>query len=203
VSKAIDKAAGAEGKYGAPKTAAHAGWVKRGRMRGDAGHEGFQRPWMKDSEAVDRNACQYAPATPDAERWDGYGTALKPAWEPVLLVRKPLDGTVAANAVEHGTGGLNIDECRVETDDSFGGGRKGTSGFAANYEHDGWKPGSERGRWPANVIHDGSPDVTQHMPVSTDGVAVKRNGVGQAKWRHEQRSARRHARFRNASARDR
>lgn len=56
VSKAIDKAAGAEGEYGAPKSVAHAGWIDRGAMRGDAGHEGYQRPWMQDEQAVDRAA---------------------------------------------------------------------------------------------------------------------------------------------------
>src|SRR5690606_125131 len=54
-----------------------------------------------------------APATPDAERWQGWGTALKPAFEPIVVGRKPLAGTVAANVLEHGTGALNIDGCRV------------------------------------------------------------------------------------------
>src|SRR5690606_17090641 len=54
-----------------------------------------------------------APATPDAERWQGWGTALKPAFEPVVVARKPLAGTVAANVLAHGTGALNIDGCRV------------------------------------------------------------------------------------------
>lgn len=55
----------------------------------------------------------YVPATPEAARFLGYGTGLKPAWEPVIVARRPLDGTVAANALAHGTGGLNIDGCRV------------------------------------------------------------------------------------------
>ena len=58
-----------------------------------------------------------APATSEAQRWDGWGTALKPAIEPILLCRKPLDGTVANNVLAHGVGGLNIDACRVGTDD--------------------------------------------------------------------------------------
>src|SRR5690606_20181016 len=52
--------------------------------------------------------------TPDAERWQGWGTALKPAFEPIVVARKPLAGTVAANVREHGTGALNIDACRVD-----------------------------------------------------------------------------------------
>ena len=113
VSKAIDKAAGARGEYGAPKSAAHAGWIDRGRMRGDDGHDGYQRPWMQDGEAVDRNARQYLPATDDARRWQGWGTALKPAWEPCVVARKPLVGTVAANVLAHGTGAINVEGCRI------------------------------------------------------------------------------------------
>ena len=64
-----------------------------------------------------------APATSEAKQWDGWGTALKPAIEPIILARKPLDGTVAANVLAHGVGGLNIDACRVGSD---GGTRKGT-----------------------------------------------------------------------------
>src|SRR5699024_6061964 len=58
-----------------------------------------------------------APATSEAQRWDGWGTALKPAIEPIILARKPLDGTVAGNVLAHGVGGLNIDACRVEAGD--------------------------------------------------------------------------------------
>src|SRR5699024_11123496 len=58
-----------------------------------------------------------APASSEAQQWDGWGTALKPAIEPIILARKPLDGTVANNVLAHGVGGLNIDACRVQTDD--------------------------------------------------------------------------------------
>ena len=72
---------------------------------------------------------------PDAQRWNGYGTALKPAYEPIIIARKPLsEGSVAKNVLKHGTGGLNIDGCRVT-------GADGTE------------------RWPANIIHDGSDAV--------------------------------------------
>ena len=107
-----------------------------------------------------------APATPAAKQWDGWGTALKPAHEPIVVARKPLIGTVANNVLTFGTGGLNIDGARVVTDDSFGGGAKGTSGFAAGYDADGWVPGSSLGRWPANVIHDGSNEVVELFPQS-------------------------------------
>jgi hypothetical protein len=69
---------------------------------------------------TDRNIT--APATPEAQQWAGWGTALKPALEPITMARKPLEGTVAANVLAHGTGGINVDGCRVGTDDKLGGG---------------------------------------------------------------------------------
>ncbi|AJG18790.1 DNA-methyltransferase [Cupriavidus basilensis] len=116
-------------------------------------------------------------------QWQGWGTALKPAWEPICMARKPLAGTVAANVQAHGTGALNIDACRVGTDDALRAGAGGT--WDAMHKHEGrgrageasaerrytsqggtdfaMKPGPRggdaAGRWPANVIHDGSPEV--------------------------------------------
>jgi len=156
VSKAIDKAAGAKGTYGEPKSEAHAGWIARGAMRGEAGHEGYQRPWMEDAGAVDRNARQYNPSSPDAAKWQGWGTALKPAHEPIVMARKPFDTTVAANVLKHGTGALNIDACRVgqlrplmsQHDNNAGlfemGGRSRVGQQAG-------------GRWPANLILSHAP----------------------------------------------
>ena len=103
--------------------------------------------------------------------WQGWGTALKPAWEPIALTRKPLIGTVAANVLVHGTGALNIDGCRVTS--SGGKLRKdepsqerryidhGVTNFAAT---PGPRNGSPSGRWPANVIHDGSDEVLNAFP---------------------------------------
>ncbi|GAF91272.1 unnamed protein product, partial [marine sediment metagenome] len=104
-----------------------------------------------------------APATPDAQLWDGYGTALKPAWEPIILARKPLDGTNAHNALTHGCGGLWIDGARIE-------GAKGDGNWAGQstrspgvMDGDGGmfdsgvknERGSQpQGRWPANLILD-------------------------------------------------
>lgn len=103
-----------------------------------------------------------ASATEAAKQWQGWGTALKPAWEPIVLARKPLgEKTIAANVLQHGTGALNIDGCRVATDDGLNGG---------TYTGDLRDPGPQRclenrnrkrgigefvqpsGRWPANVI---------------------------------------------------
>ena len=119
-----------------------------------------------------------APATPDAVRWQGYGTALKPAMELWTLVRKPPEGTVAANCLKHGVGGLNIDGTRIPTDDRVGGGANATSGFVSGYDRgDGWTPGHDGGRWPANVIHDGSDEVLELFP-DTESGGARRSGQG-------------------------
>ena len=167
ISKAIDKAAGAEGEYGAPKSDAHAGWIERGRMRGANGHDGYQRPWMQDSTAVDRNARQYAPATDLAKTWSGYGTALKPAAEFWWLAMKPIDKNFAHNAEVWGVAGLNVDGCRVDHGGDIANAHSAGSG--AGYEahnNPGRKYGNglggiiatphPTGRWPANLILDES-----------------------------------------------
>jgi len=166
ISKAIDKAAGAErevigSKIGQP------GY----HLQGHSSTTGAFNHGLGSSTPETRLASSLvtAPATAEAEVWDGWGTALKPAHEPIVMARKPLDGTVANNVLTHGVGGINIDGCRVEAQDSFGGGTKGTSGFAAGYEHDGWVAGSSLGRFPANFIHDGSDEVLQLFPDTKGG----------------------------------
>ncbi|USU01723.1 DNA-methyltransferase [Pseudomonas siliginis] len=119
----------------------------------------------------------------DVDGMDGWGTALKPSLEPITFARKPLIGTVAANVIAYGTGALNIDACRVSpTGERLGGGDE--SGKSAKPE--GWaRPwmddaehvaahnakvtvnvdrASRLGRWPANLIHDGSPEVIAAFP---------------------------------------
>ena len=98
------------------------------------------------------------PATSEAQRWDGWGTALKPAIEPIILARKPLVGTVANNVLAHGVGGLNIDACRVQTDDDTartcnGVGNSSSFDMAASGERR-VNGGSPAGRFPANVLLD-------------------------------------------------
>jgi site-specific DNA-methyltransferase (adenine-specific) len=94
------------------------------------------------------------------DEWQGWGTALKPALEPITMARKPLIGTVAENVLEHGTGALNIDKCRVGTDESTVRtvGKTRSEGWGLNGQA-GQKRGSDVGRWPANLIHDGSDEV--------------------------------------------
>lgn len=112
------------------------------------------------------------PVTEAARQWQGWGTALKPAHEPLVLARKPLIGTVAANVLAHGTGGLNIDECRVETTDDLNGGAYSNGSkdlSAASSYATGVNAGvfvQPSGRWPANLIHDGSDEVVSCFPRS-------------------------------------
>jgi site-specific DNA-methyltransferase (adenine-specific) len=110
-----------------------------------------------------------APATPEAQQWAGWGTALKPALEPITMARKPLKGTVAANVLEHGTGALNVDGCRVEAplgrpliqpNHCPGFGDVGKSGGSKN------AGATTEGRWPANLIHDGSDEVVGLFPAA-------------------------------------
>jgi len=128
VSKAIDKAAGAEREV-IGESARHVG-KKTQRLEGLNGSSTF-------AETPGMGAMLTAPATEAAKQWQGWGTALKPALEPITVARKPLIGTVAENVLEHGTGAINVDGCRV--------------------------PGAlqNSGRWPANLIHDGSEEVTE------------------------------------------
>jgi len=130
VSKAIDREAGADREVVLS--------VKAGRSGSEDETQSGGRNYRHGD---DRSIT--APATEAARQWQGWGTALKPAWEPIILGRKPLgSGTVASNVLLYGTGALNIDGCRV---------------------------GGDAGRWPANLIHDGSPEVLAGFPVTTSG----------------------------------
>ena len=100
---------------------------------------------------------------------DGWGTALKPAWEPVIVARKPLVGTVAANVTRYGTGAINIDGCRVGNDTIVTYPRSS----ALHRPSGSMEPGNwsgvvdttpRTGRWPANVMHDGSDEVVAGFP---------------------------------------
>ena len=172
VSKAIDKAAGAERQV--------LGVRPNHRPNAPQNQPGADATAWQDRSA----GTVTAPATPDAERWQGYGTALKPAMELWTLVRKPLDGTVAANALKHGVGGLNIDGCRVATDDPpqpFGTPTKSVGGLMNKTGDLREKPyeAHTAGRWPANVIHDGSDEVLDLFPDTTSvGHAPSARGRG-------------------------
>jgi site-specific DNA-methyltransferase (adenine-specific) len=123
-------------------------------------------------ETVARTDTITAPSTPEAQQWAGWGTALKPAHEPIVLARKPLIGTVAANVLEHGTGGLNIDGSRVGSEGGTRGSETSTDTQSVNAYSNGLNGGfgipvEGLGRFPANIIHDGSDEVLAGFPTST------------------------------------
>jgi site-specific DNA-methyltransferase (adenine-specific) len=125
VSKALDKMAGAE-----REVVGRADRIAGNKSVGTIGH----------SRCVPDIT---APATDAAKQWNGWGTALKPALEPITLARKPLEGTVAANVLKWHTGALNIDGCRVATDDKLGGGMEnGTSKVSEGWDRP-WRTDEE------------------------------------------------------------
>jgi site-specific DNA-methyltransferase (adenine-specific) len=159
VSKAIDKAAGAD--------------VSADGYRPNGKNATHGKGW-----GGGKKTDITAPATEAAKQWSGWGTALKPALEPITVARKPLIGTVAANVLEHGTGAINVDGCRVPSADEIAlvTGKATLCGTRDGYDRP-WKhdpaalaarqeranaaieKANTLGRWPANLIHDGSDET--------------------------------------------
>lgn len=183
VSKAIDNAAGAErgegvlGRYSARRPQAVVE-TNIGAVSGTIG--------------AASSARITAPVTDDAKQWQGWGTALKPAHEPIVLARKPLDGTVAQNVIWYGTGALNIDGCRIahvsdaDRSSATPQGRVTSNTHAgaapdiyANGRHEVKQPDTSLGRFPANLIHDGSDEVLELFPESKSPATVTRGGSRQ------------------------
>ncbi len=168
ISKAIDKAAGVEREEG-PVDQNRAGRLvnQRGNYETDAG-------WS----AGNRKITIDPPATDEAKLWEGYGTALKPAHEPICLAMKPIEGTFEYNVLKYGVGGLNIDGGRVEVDKDDVNHRemKNKQVHTTTFANEGIaRPDKKReygsqigeqGRHPANIIHDGSPEVLSLFPES-------------------------------------
>src|SRR5690606_26807005 len=152
VGKAIDKAAGAEREV-------------IGKVAQPAGNKPGGASLNMSAAGMPESADLTAPATPEAAQWDGWGTALKPAFEPIVLARKPLaEKTVARNVLTHGTGAINVDACRIEGEpvriENYA--STGPQGMMS-HGHGGGSghAGEERtaristaGRWPANVLLD-------------------------------------------------
>ena len=168
-NRAIDKAAGAEREVLGSRS-------KRGAFGGVAY---AQDKWTLGQANKPLELSITAPATDAAREWDGWGTALKPAVEYIVLARKPLDGTIVQNVLRHGVGGLNIDACRVVIDDAdVSGFRKGTyvehnavrSGVDVKVEGSQYRKDQHpQGRWPANLIHDGSDEAVAGFPQTQSG----------------------------------
>jgi site-specific DNA-methyltransferase (adenine-specific) len=154
VSKAIDKAAGAE-----REVLTQTVWDLFGERKEEKkGVSGKTAIWAEGGMG---NFDITAPSTPEAKQWEGWGTALKPAFEPVIVARKPIEGTVANNVIKWGTGGLNIDGSRIvgEANRASGWSKSGSRASenlamsGANYDREP-KPDNSLGRWPANIILD-------------------------------------------------
>jgi site-specific DNA-methyltransferase (adenine-specific) len=162
VSKALDKQAGATREVVGSK---HGANLLKSNAFADRAINGHNP-----------NVAITAPATPEAQQWHGFGTALKPANEPAVLARKPLSGTVADNVLTWGCGALNIDGCRVEYD-----GKPPTGSGSDNnlvYGHRKGNGGNETsplGRWPANVIFD------EEAAQMLDAQSGERHGGGHAR----------------------
>lgn len=161
VSKAIDEATGAERSEGIKGPYAS----RRPHPPGESIFNGAGSPV---------SAIVTQPVTDAAKQWNGWGTALKPACEDWWLCRKPLDGTVAENVLKWGTGGLNIDGCRVATNgeiiEPVFGGRKGPNvGGKYGNSDDYMSNVSPLGRWPSHIIHDGSEEVLAGFPDVSSG----------------------------------
>jgi site-specific DNA-methyltransferase (adenine-specific) len=169
VSKGIDRAAGAKREVIGSRVYADG---TRGSGRKTSSNKYAQDVWTQDNS--DRVKFDTVPATDAARQWDGFGTALKPAFEPIILARKPLsEATVAANVLKWGTGAINVDGCRVATDPLVDDPRLGGNGqWNIKRQPDGHTVSlppatmgsSLLGRWPANVVHDGSEEVMAAFP---------------------------------------
>jgi len=158
VSKAIDKEAGAEREYVGEGVYA---------SRKPRPYEGGTALNISVKDNRQGNPIT-APATPLARQWDGWGTALKPAHEPIIMARKPFPGTVAQNVTTWGTGAINVDGGRVDgipwqAHDATGLAKKFFTEGVAPVVHEEPHP---NGRWPANLIHDGSEEVLAGFPVT-------------------------------------
>jgi site-specific DNA-methyltransferase (adenine-specific) len=176
ISKSIDKKLGAEREVVGTYTVS-------GYAKDNVAH-GAQNRTVYEFEKTSND-----PVTDEAKQWEGWGTALKPAHEPIVVARKPIEeSNIATNVLKYGTGAINIDECRVEyiseedKKSAFPGGKvtshgkgslagPGDAQDAERSEFDTER--NDRGRFPANVIHDGSDEVVSQFPNS--------NGSGSAR----------------------
>lgn len=169
ISKAIDKAAG----------------VKREIIGPNPNAIGSHK---EDRASVD---VRTSSATAAAKQWEGYGSAIKPAYEPCIVAMKPLDGTFAQNALKHGVAGLNIDACRITTDENLNGGAYANNGTDRHDGTENWRYKRDGGageynqpigRWPANLIHDDSEEVLNLFPITKSGTTSPQHKLNVARF---------------------
>jgi site-specific DNA-methyltransferase (adenine-specific) len=140
ISKAIDRAAGAERKV----VGINQNVVRASKIAGGSDFGGFSKANPEITEA----------STDEAKQWEGWGTGLKPTVEPIVLARKPVEGTIAENILTYGVGGINIDKTRIGTEiitiNSFDNGAKPFG----NAVGEPYTSKQSEGRWPANLVID-------------------------------------------------
>ena len=171
ISKAIDKTAGVKGEI--------IGYSRGVGVSAEDNNFGGINRGAVGIKQIGIDVPIIAPATDEAKQWEGWGTALKPAHEPIVLARKPLVGTVANNVLTYGTGGINIDGCRVgegtgetktvQYPDIRGNNYNNASG-TVEYTV------TNQGRFPANFIHDGSDEVLELFPRAKGGAYPAKRG---------------------------
>ena len=170
VGKAIDKKLGCERDKKQYKP--------RPDSCGTIAGSGESRPYLKKAREVGYlETYGDDPISEEAKQWDGWGTALKPAHEPIVLARKPFRGTVADNVLEHGTGAINIDGCRVGDEEITINKLEEWSGFGEKIKPD-YTSTTNDGRWPANFMHDGSEEVINNFPNTGSSTPSEKNKNG-------------------------
>lgn len=173
ISKSIDKKKGAQRKVLGPDEAR--------RKRANKGTTSEILPSYAKPRAAQAEAVVTEPATPEAQQWEGYGTGLKPTWEPILVFRKPFKGTLTDNVLENGTGALNIDGCRVKhaSVEDFEKHKAGVDALKAKggSMQNSWKNSSDlagandvtsAGRWPPNIVMVHAPGCQRFEPTESN-----------------------------------
>jgi len=177
LSKAMDKEDGLDREViGFDQSRFRANRIKGS---GNIGNIGGSNNSRNTCNRTDNGATITAPASEESKKWEGWGTALKPAWEPIVVAMKPLEGTYVQNAKTYGVSGLNIDGSRTPTTDKLTGGvgqllshiRDGKNG--PGKENNGYQA-KVQGRWPTNLIHDGSDEVLTSFPSFHSGNSPSR-----------------------------
>jgi len=176
ISKGIDKQAGAErevvGKYQRPD----------GSLPRKAPRIAMVNTATPSVAGTEQEPPLTAPATPEAQLWQGWGTALKPAFEPIVVAMKPVDGNFVNNALTWGVAGLWIDGGRISANEhepnarDSKGGKAGTSWFTGDIDNGEWN--GKLGRFPANIIHDGSDEVLAAFDQQTPARTKKPSASG-------------------------
>lgn len=181
ISKAIDKRLGAEREV--VGTATNGSGANRIKIENHGPGDTGIGKWDGSGKVYDVTA----PASAEAKEWDGWNTQLKPAYEPIVIAQKPVEKTIIDNVLKHGTGAFNVDACRVPTGEFImtNGVSKDVQERQAIYglygeKRTGQTAGQKLGRYPANLVHDGSPEVLALFPntgKSRGGGGVKRVGT--------------------------